>query len=67
MCMTKRKTCSHVRAKYRGREKNVKIKTVRFVLLFKLKRSDHCNQENFTTVSDKSVVLNLEVPQFTDH
>ena len=34
VCMTKRKTCSHVRAKYRGREKNVKIKTVRFVLLF---------------------------------
>ena len=69
MCMTKTKrdTCSHVCAKYRGLEKNVKIKTVRFVLLFKLKRSDHCNQENCTAVSDKSVVLSLDVPQFTDH
>ena len=67
MCMTKRDTCSHVCAKYCGREKNVKIKTVTFVYFFKLKRSDHCNQENFTAVSDKSVVLSLEVPQFTDH
>ena len=44
--------------------KNGKINLFYF---FKWKRSDHCNQEDFTAISDKSVVLNLEVPQFTDH
>ena len=44
--------------------KNGKINLFYF---FKWKRSGHCNQEDFTAISDKSVVLNLEAPQFTDH
>ena len=38
--------------------KNGKINLFFF---FKWKRSGHCNQEDFTAISDKSVVLNLEV------
>ena len=61
-CMAKRKTCSHVRAKYRGREKCENKNGKICFYFFKLKRSNHCNQENFTAVSDKSVVLNFEEP-----